>query len=394
MRKLGLAVLMAISLSISVVYGQYLYLIENDVSTAKWVVANPGLELTGEGWALEALGGEPPEYVNFTADFSKYSIPEAILDGYFLYWTDLDRTDDGGVYDQRAEIGSQYEAHFTLAITALDSTGPSRNMAHIFLVTEVPADTNYNDWRDLKYGNKEFYSILIYAPLDQNDVYQLQLTETESGDTYSDGPSVSLDVGQEYYLSLYKNGTALNLEIYGDEQRTNLLDELSLTLHGDWTFKYLWALCGVGAASGNRLTSGYLSYLTFDEVGGGYKKSGTLYTEDLLGNTTMGPAWVFCLNASIPQGTSLSVSFSEDNQTWGSPIGLTDQPTRTAIFLEDYNYTQLYTKFQFSGDGANTPRLNYMSMAYKIDDPGEGANGWIYLLAPIALILGYASKGL
>jgi len=40
---------------------------------------------------------------------------------------------------------------------------------------------------------------------------------------------------------MVKSGTSLTVYIYSDSARTNLLATLSLTLHGDWSFRYIFA---------------------------------------------------------------------------------------------------------------------------------------------------------
>lgn len=44
-----------------------------------------------------------------------------------------------------------------------------------------------------------------------------------------------------YYLLIEKSGTDLTCKIYSDSEYTDLLVTLSLTLHGDWSFRYVYA---------------------------------------------------------------------------------------------------------------------------------------------------------
>jgi hypothetical protein len=44
-----------------------------------------------------------------------------------------------------------------------------------------------------------------------------------------------------YYLKIVKSGTSLKCYIYSDSARTNLLATLSLTLHEDYHFEYIYA---------------------------------------------------------------------------------------------------------------------------------------------------------
>jgi len=396
MRKLGIAILTVIGLSLSVVYGRYLYLIENDVTSPKWVASYSGLNLTDQGWALESFGGGPPEYVNFTEDYSNYNLNPATIDGYFVNWTDLDRMNKGTIWDQRSELGSIYQAHFNLNLEQLEAEGKSRNLCWVFMVCEIPPDDNNYAFRQTKDNGYEFYGIVLYGPLSQNSVFYYQVTEAMDGDTYSSDPSVNLNVGREYYFSVYKDGTNFTVSVFDDEDRTNKLDQLSITLHNDWNFNYSWVLTAIGAYTDPRVSSGHIGYLTFDSPGG-YLTNGVLYTKDLLENTTS-PAWVHLCNASLPKATRVLVRFSPDNNTWTDPISIINELNRTAIFLGDLNYTSLYVQYQLTGDGSETPILNYMGLSYPVEEPGDGNGGtceasyWPYLLAPVALLIGYAWK--
>jgi len=53
--------------------------------------------------------------------------------------------------------------------------------------------------------------------------------------------SIALSFGTWYYLTIKKVGTALTCKIYSDSVRTTLLDTLSLTLHADIKYRYIYA---------------------------------------------------------------------------------------------------------------------------------------------------------
>ena len=67
----------------------------------------------------------------------------------------------------------------------------------------------------------------------------LVLEEVHSSDAYLDFSS-TISEDTLYYLTITKSGTLLTCKIYSDSGRTILLDTLSLTLHADHKFRYLF----------------------------------------------------------------------------------------------------------------------------------------------------------
>jgi len=66
------------------------------------------------------------------------------------------------------------------------------------------------------------------------------LTEYYGASSWQDC-SIALSFGTWYYLTIKKVGTALTCKIYSDSVRTTLLDTLSLTLHADIKYRYIYA---------------------------------------------------------------------------------------------------------------------------------------------------------
>lgn len=58
-------------------------------------------------------------------------------------------------------------------------------------------------------------------------------------------------LGTKYYLTIKKVGLSLTCEIYGDENRTDLLDILNLTLRTDSSFRYLFAALASNTMDGH-----------------------------------------------------------------------------------------------------------------------------------------------
>ena len=69
--------------------------------------------------------------------------------------------------------------------------------------------------------------------------YRIYLFEYYSSTEYFQAYSIS--VSTSYYLTIKKDGTALTCKIYSDSARTILLATLSLTLHADESYQYIYA---------------------------------------------------------------------------------------------------------------------------------------------------------
>jgi len=75
---------------------------------------------------------------------------------------------------------------------------------------------------------------------DFNYVRTLSLIEHYGGNSYENSKSY-LTVGAWYYLTIKKEGCTLICKIYSDPARTTLVATLSLTLHANHSFRYIYA---------------------------------------------------------------------------------------------------------------------------------------------------------
>ena len=73
----------------------------------------------------------------------------------------------------------------------------------------------------------------------------LSLEEGYNHNFYSD--SFNPTASTWYYIKIVKSGTSLNAYIYSDTGYSNLVDTLTITLHGNWTFKYLYGCDSYGS---------------------------------------------------------------------------------------------------------------------------------------------------
>ena len=67
----------------------------------------------------------------------------------------------------------------------------------------------------------------------------IQLQEVYTSNWYTDG-YLGASTNTYYYIKIVKSGTSLIATIYSDPNYSTLIDTLVLTLHGNWTFRYLY----------------------------------------------------------------------------------------------------------------------------------------------------------
>jgi hypothetical protein len=93
-------------------------------------------------------------------------------------------------------------------------------------------------WNELKTASKTAIAVMFDCP---GGEYRIGILETYGGAEYSSfcGNLPYLDA--RYYVTIEKTGNIVTLKIYSDAERTNLVATTSLTLHGDWNFRYLFA---------------------------------------------------------------------------------------------------------------------------------------------------------
>lgn len=397
--KPGLALLIAAALFTAPVLGQYLYLLENDCSSDKWVYSYPGCIFNGTlgAWQLNETASGPPAYFNFTSGWEEDAGADIDKQGLNVTWTTWDRTDEGRINRDAADLFSSFTSYnlsFTLKVSFVQNNNPgSVTLLRALLIGEGP----YPDWTHILTGNYESYGLTISSTVNQGTTFKLALVETNNGAAYNDGGGTgNLNVGTEYYCILGRDGTNWELWVFSDSDRTTLIENISMTLQSNYgDLGEFYALLGIDAGSGSRTSSGYIKDIYLGSAGPGYEPEGWVYSEELLVNTTMGPAYVFSSSHTVPAGSSLTVAFSSDNSSWVRETALSSVAgaLHESIYLNDLNYSSLYVRYNFTSNGLVTPLVSSFDLAYEIDDPGPGSNGWIYtLLAVPTLLLGYAAR--
>jgi len=80
--------------------------------------------------------------------------------------------------------------------------------------------------------------------------YRFRVWESYGGTPYVD-TSIDMTKGTMYYFDIIKDGTSLTVAIYNDSARTSLKDTISLTMHADINFQYIF-VCNSWDAAANK----------------------------------------------------------------------------------------------------------------------------------------------
>lgn len=103
--------------------------------------------------------------------------------------------------------------------------------------------------------------VLFYV--DGSGIHYLYAQEYYNGTAYSSS-SYAYAHNVPYYLTIKKLGTAFTCKVYSDSARTNLLATLSLTLHADHHFQYVYPCCTYNDGT-NRYCDGDITDLDLQE---------------------------------------------------------------------------------------------------------------------------------
>lgn len=128
------------------------------------------------------------------------------------------------------DMGVDYFGDFTHLVDVKSSFGDVSGFVWLL-------SNDIDDVKGLKDANKT--AIGIYAVGLYGIINFLTLYETYGGNDYQDVWEGAMS-DTWLYLKIEKSGTNLTCKIYSDAARTNLLKTLSLTLHADHKFRYVF----------------------------------------------------------------------------------------------------------------------------------------------------------
>jgi len=139
------------------------------------------------------------------------------------------RTEDAYLYKDK---GAGHFTDFTHKINIKSVSGALWHQAHIWLLSN-----DIDDAKGLLANGKTAITIDIYKA--GSGVVYLTLEEFYTTGEYGNSWS-PMSENVWYYLTIQKSGTALTCKVYSDSARTTLLTTLSLTLHANHNFRYVF----------------------------------------------------------------------------------------------------------------------------------------------------------
>lgn len=138
-------------------------------------------------------------------------------------WQDR-RNEDAYLYDDK---GAGHFTDFTHLIDAKRISSTSSGTATFWLLSNA-----VDDARGLLYADETAVLLQFYG----DD--EICFEEFYNGNEYYQSHAIT--AGTMYYIKLEKSGTSLSAKFYSDAARTNLLFTVSLTLHADHSFRYIF----------------------------------------------------------------------------------------------------------------------------------------------------------
>jgi len=189
---------------------------------------------------LSIINNIPLSYAKTYEDFTTYT--EVDLNNHILLvnstYVEFDawRNEDAYLYKN---YGNDYFENFTHYIDVKMVSSDLSSVCPVWLLS---------DYIDDSYGltTSGYTHLWVYMRRQSaSPNYLIGLRED-----YDDGSpptsvvqdtSILITVDTWYYLTLIKNGTSLICQIWNNAERTNSFDNLTLTLHDNWKFRYIFA---------------------------------------------------------------------------------------------------------------------------------------------------------
>lgn len=153
------------------------------------------------------------------------------------------------------DYGADYFGDFTHKVDAQVANVDDSDGGYVWLLAN-----NIDDVKGLYDGGKSYIGIQ-FEGVDANK--NLVMSEYTGAAGYHD--SYAISESTIYYLTITKLGTSLTCKAYSDSGRTTLLDTLTLTLHSDYTFRYLYG-CNTYNSGGANVCTLDIENLTIDDA--------------------------------------------------------------------------------------------------------------------------------
>lgn len=132
----------------------------------------------------------------------------------------------------KRDMGAGHFTDFKHKIDVKAVSGQNYRQANVWMLSN-----EVDDAKGLYDASKTYIDVEIYKTGD--GIEGIYLSEIYNHVYYSTSPYTITD-GTMYYLTVQKTGTALTCEVYSNSARTTLLATLSLTLHANHNFRYIF----------------------------------------------------------------------------------------------------------------------------------------------------------
>lgn len=180
-------------------------------------------------------------------------------------WTNADTDEENYLYDDKGEnhFDADYDIDFVTEITSHDRFASM----NVYVLANLLGDNEY-----FRNNSADAHYLRWFAA--QTTSRDLTLTEMVAATRYTDD-TMSLTVGQDYYVSVLRDDDAgsfgsLTAFIWSDAiDGGNATDTLSVTLHEQANFQYLYMAQGRDDVNGDRNITGWVQNMDLHEAAAG-----------------------------------------------------------------------------------------------------------------------------
>lgn len=235
---------------------------------------------------------------------------------------------------------------------------------------------NINDMKGISDANQHAIGALMS---DESPQYWLRIWETYLGTRYWSTPYV-ISSGTWYYLEIIKSGTNFQCKIYSDPARTSLITTLSLTMHADPSFQYVFA--------SNTYNKGTAYTVTLDIENLDLQEEGEIYTEyhSLSINVTLSHQRIGTFTRYSDITPTIVLGF----QKVGEYLRHSDIHIVISLASTTYKYIEMFTFY--SALTIRVLKSNYV-ITPEVAITGMGIAILAFIIAIFALLIALASKG-
>lgn len=164
-----------------------------------------------------------------------------------------------------------------------------------------------------------------------------------------------------YYLIVTRVDDDIDVEIYSDGARTNLLDTISVVDGVDVAFRYFYATNTRNTGHAIDLANARGANYWLGNYTLSYYANGEYYTTNIL-DSVNGTTIVLLYNCTLDGSSIMTIEFSSDNSTWVDHNGNAGSDNAVvgyeSLDMRDLSYSiSCYIRFNFTENNDDTPRV-------------------------------------